>query len=199
MTTFFLIRHGETDAVGKKLTGWQSGWHLNNTGRAQTELLAEKLARFRMTAIYSSPLERALETAAPIARAQRLTPTVSEEFGEFRFGEWEGASLGELENQPQWKRFNELRSVTPAPGGELMIEVQARIVRQLERLRSRHTDEVVAVVSHGDPLRSALAHYLGIPLDMIARFEVSPASVSVVQLGHSIRVLCVNQTEEIPS
>jgi probable phosphoglycerate mutase len=160
--------------------------------------LAQKLARFRMTAVYSSPLERVVETATPIARAQRLAPVISEELGEFHVGEWEGASLAELEGHPRWKQFNELRSVTRPPGGDLMIEVQMKMIRQLECLRSRHADEMVAVVGHCDPLRSALAYYLGIPLDLIARFELSPASVSIVQAGDALRVLCLNHTGEIP-
>ena len=80
-----------------------------------------------------------------------------------------------------------------------MIEVQTRMVQQLERLSQQHADEMVAVFSHADPLRAALAHYMGIALDLILRVEISPASVSIVQLGDwAPRILCINQTGDIP-
>jgi broad specificity phosphatase PhoE len=116
-----------------------------------------------------------------------------------RAGSWEGKSFEELEREQEWLRFNTLRSLVRPPGGELMIETQARMVRQLECLHRRHRDEMVAAVSHGDPLRAAVAFCLGIPLDLLLRFEIGLASVSVVQFGeHAPRVLCVNETGAVP-
>ncbi len=122
-----------------------------------------------------------------------------EELGEIRLGEWQGLTIQELDQRDDWKRFNTFRSGTPAPGGELMLETQARMVRQLLQLRQKHPTGTVAVVSHGDPLRAVLAFFLGIPLDFVLRFEISPASVSVVQLHEwGARVLCINHTGELP-
>jgi broad specificity phosphatase PhoE len=121
------------------------------------------------------------------------------ELGEYRAGEWEGKTLAELAGREDWQRFNRFRSGSRAPGGERMMETQTRMVNQLDGLCAGHREEVVAVVSHGDPLRAVVAYYLGIPLDLMLRFEIHTASVSVLQLAEwGARVLCVNNKGEIP-
>ncbi len=136
-----------------------------------------------------------METAAPIAEKHGLTMQPREALTEFHFGEWEGMSLDDLEQHPEWRRFNAYRSSVRAPGGELMIETQARMVAQLGCLRKQHPDDIVAIVSHGDPLRSVVAHHLGIPLDLLLRFEIAPASVSVLQADDwNTKVTCLNHT-----
>jgi broad specificity phosphatase PhoE len=193
MTTFLLIRHGETDAVGRSIMGWAPGWHLNENGRRQVERLATRLSKLSIQAVYTSPLERAVETAKAIADAHELEPQPDDDFGEFHAGEWQGVSLEELSRRDDWRRFNTIRSLTRAPGGEIAIETQARVVRKIHELAGRHDGGTVAVVSHGDPLRAGIAYFLGIPLDMLLRFEVHPASLSVVELGEwGSKVLCVN-------
>jgi probable phosphoglycerate mutase len=140
-------------------------------------------------------LERAIETAGAIAREHALEPQVSFELGEIRIGEWQGYTMAELERREDWRRFNAYRSGTRCPGGEMMIETQARMAAELERLRERHANETVAVVSHGDPLRALLMHYLGMPLDLVHRFDISPASLSIVEASEwQPRVLCLNGT-----
>ena len=80
-----------------------------------------------------------------------------------------------------------------------MPEAQARMVGELERLRERHPDEEVAVVSHGDVIRAALAYYLGVHLDLFQRVEISPGSISRVELNPwGPRVLCVNAAQHLP-
>lgn len=82
--------------------------------------------------------------------------------------------------------------------GELMIEVQARVLALMEILSRRHPAMTVALVSHADVIRGALAHCLGMPLDLVLRLEVSPASISIVAMQeYGPRVLCINNTEEI--
>ena len=183
MTTFLLIRHGETDAVGRLMAGWQPGWHLNENGKRQVERLAQRLAALSIRAVYTSPLERAVETAEAIARQHALASRKLEELGEFHMGEWQGWNMTDLESREDWRRFNSFRSGTRAPGGELIVETQTRMVRQLECLARQHPAETVAVVSHGDPLRAALAYFLGIPLDFLGRFEINPGSLSILQLN----------------
>lgn len=193
MTTFLLIRHGETDAVGKSMMGWTPGWRLNSRGKAHVQRLAERLARLPIRAVYTSPLERARETAEAIARKHELDPIPVDEFGEIHIGEWEGLDIAELDRREEWKRFNTFRSGVRCPGGELMLETQTRVVRHLLSLCGKHGEEIVAVVSHGDPLRSAVAYFLGMPLDLILRLEISPGSVSVLEIGDwGSRVLRLN-------
>lgn len=198
MTRLLLIRHGATDAVGKVIAGWMPGWHLNAEGEQQVSMLAQRLSHLPVAAVYASPLERTLQTAEPIAKTFQVPVQTSSDLGELRFGEWEGLSIGELQNISAWKRFNDQRHLAAAPAGESMIECQARVVRCLETLREQHPHETIAVVSHADPLRSAIVNYLRAPLDSMLRFELSPASVSVVEADeHWTRVLCINTTGDL--
>jgi probable phosphomutase (TIGR03848 family) len=198
MTTFWLIRHAETDAIGRFLAGRMAGVHLNPAGRLQAERLVSRLERTAVDAIYSSPLERALETAEPLARERGLAIQPCEAANELDLGEWTGKSFKELEARAEWHRFNTVRSLTRIPGGELMLDVQARIVSELDCLRHRHPSHNVAVVSHGDVIKGAVAHYAGIPLDLFHRIEISPASVSVIEVDdHGPRILRVNHTGDL--
>jgi len=180
MATFYLIRHGNNDWIGKTIAGWMPGVHLNQEGRKQAEALGRKLSGRGIARIVSSPLERAAETAAPIAAALGLDIETSDALGEIRFGEWTGKPIPELDRDPEWRRFCAYRSGTRAPGGETMLETQLRIVRELDCLRQQSPDSVIAVVSHADTIRAALLHYLGMPIDLYARIEIRPASFSIV-------------------
>lgn len=134
-----------------------------------------------------------METAEAIARPHGIEPRRDEDFGEVHAGAFQGIAISELDQRDDWRRFNTFRSGTRAPGGELMIETQTRMVRRVQALAETHREQTVAIVSHGDPLRSVVAFYLGIPLDLTLRFEISPASVSVVELSEwGARVTCVN-------
>ena len=198
MTKFLLIRHAATDSVGKRLSGRMAGVQLNKEGLMQAQALAERLAGLPLTAIYSSPLDRARETAEPICKALSLEMEIYEDFNEIDFGEWTNKSIRELEDQPAFKRFNSFRSSTRIPGGELMPEAQVRMVRGLEKLYVRHPNEIVAVISHADMIRAAISYYAGIHLDMFQRIEISPASVSVIEMyDETARISLVNHTGEI--
>lgn len=183
MTTLYLIRHAASDSVGRYIAGRTSGVHLNDVGRTQAERLAERFAGLTLNAIYSSPLERARETAEPLARRTGAPLELREELLELDFGEWTGMSFTDLAADDRWRRFNTIRSRTRIPGGELMSEAQTRGVSMAESIRELLPDGRVAIVTHGDVLRGIIAHYLGIPVDLMQRFEVAPASMSVLQLG----------------
>lgn len=199
MTTFLLIRHATCPPVGRALAGRAPGVHLDEAGRGQAARLAERLAAVPVAALYSSPLERARETAAPLAARLGLPVCDAPGAMEIDFGEWTGRTLDELACDPRWGPFNAFRGGTRIPGGELLIEAQARIVAELERLRARHPEAVVAVVSHADVIRAALCHYAGIPLDLMLRIEIACASVSVVEVTpHGARILRLNDGEAMP-
>ncbi|GGF02687.1 histidine phosphatase family protein [Hymenobacter cavernae] len=198
MTRFLLIRHATTDSVGKRLSGRTPGVSLNEEGRTQAQYLAQRLASLPVNALYSSPLERAMQTAEPISKALGLETIICEEVLEMDFGQWTNCSFKELENDPVFQRFNTFRSNTRIPGGELMLDAQARIVRGLEKLGAQHPNQTVAVVSHADLIKAAVAYYAGIHLDMFQRLEISAASVSVLELyDETARLLLLNHTGEI--
>jgi probable phosphomutase (TIGR03848 family) len=197
MTTFLLIRHALCDPVGRSIAGRQPGIHLNDRGMRQARWLAEWLKSSPLDGIYSSPLERALETAGPIAEIKGLPVQTAEGWNEIDFGEWTGRALVDLDSLPEWRRFNTFRSSATIPGGENMTQVLHRVLRELERLRALHPAPTthVAVVSHGDVLRTLVAHALGVPLDLFQRLEISPASVSTLEItDQGPRLLLLNST-----
>jgi len=193
MNTFYLIRHGLNDMVGKAIAGWLPKVHLNKEGREQAERLASHLGAQPIQRIYSSPLERAQETAQPLAKKLNLQVQTADELGEVHYGDWNGQLNEALAAQPKWKQWNAFRTGTRIPKGEMMVEIQARMAGFIQKLRQEFPDETIALVSHGDPIRATLAYYLGIPLDLMLRFEVDPASISILKLDdHAPRVLCIN-------
>jgi probable phosphomutase (TIGR03848 family) len=193
MTTLLLIRHGQNDFVGKhKLAGWLPDVHLNDVGRAQADALAASLADVKLQAVYASPLERTMETAVPIADARSLRVQPLPGLGELKVGKWEGRSLKSLRRLKMWQRVQYAPSLARFPGGESFSEAQARIVAELDRLIEKHSSKkaVIACVTHSDMIKLAIAHYLGLPLDLFQRLVVHPASVSVlvIQDGHTLLV-----------
>lgn len=195
MATVLLVRHGLTDDIGRRLSGRTPGVHLTEEGRRQAEQLAERLARWNIAAVYTSPLERALETAAPTATRSGLEPVVRPRLNEMDFGAWSGMSFDELDGREDWKRFNVNRTGTRPPQGEHVIDVQRRMVVEMEELRDCGPSEVIVVVGHADPLKTVLAHYLGCSLELSSRIELSPASMTELYLdGWSTCVRSMNVT-----
>ena len=195
MTRFILIRHATNDTVGKLLAGRMKGVHLNEEGKAQAQRLADDVKGLQIDALYSSPMERAIETAEPLAKALHLQVQIREEFLELDLGDWTSITLADVKAKPAFKHFNSFRSGTRIPGGETMLEAQVRFLKGLENLCRQHPQQTVAVVSHGDPIKAAVAYYAGIPLDLFHRMEISPASVSIVEVfEETARVLLVNYT-----
>jgi probable phosphoglycerate mutase len=200
MMILLLIRHGANEWVGKRLAGWTPNVHLNEEGRNQAVVLAERLATVPLSAIYSSPLERTMETAQPLADACGLTLQVRAGLGETRYGEWTGRSLKELKDEALWPVVQVYPSGVRFPGGESMNEVQSRIVAELDAIRDAHPDQVVAAVSHSDPIKLAVAHYAGIPLDLFQRLTISPASVTAFAFTrYGPRLICLNYADSLPS
>lgn len=199
MSVFLLIRHGANPAIGKLLPGRMPGVHLNTEGKAQAEKLSERLGNASIDAIYSSPLERTCETALPLAKRLGLEIRTSREFLEVEIGGWTGKTLEMLAQDPLWRLYNTFRTGTRPPDGELMVEVQQRMVTEIERLRTEHPHGTLAVISHADPIKTVLAHYAGIPLDFLLRLEISLVSVSVLKIGdYGPKVLCMNSLGKIP-
>jgi probable phosphomutase (TIGR03848 family) len=195
-----LIRHALNDWVGDRLAGWSPGVHLNDEGGAQAAALARRLAGAPLAAIYSSPLVRALETAQPTAEAHGLTVQVCEGLGETRYGDWTGRALKELQKEELWPVVQVYPGGARFPGGESLREVQTRIVTELDAIRDAHPCQTVAVFSHSDPLKLAVAHYVGLPLDLFQRLTISPASVTAFSFTRfGPRLICLNGTESLPS
>ena len=202
VTTFLLIRHALCEPVGKSIAGRTPGVHLNEAGRAQARALGVRLSGMPVVAVRSSPLERAVETAAPLASALGLAVVADDGLNEVDFGHWTGRTLAELDRLPGWRDFNERRSSTRIPGGESMAEVVSRSLATLEQMRRTPelTGRMVAVVSHGDVLRSLVAHCIGMDPNAIHRIEIAPASVSILSSeDENWRLLLLNSTDGWPT
>lgn len=186
MTTVLLIRHAVNEWVKTgKLAGWTPGVHLNEEGQAQAIALGERLAKQPLRAIYTSPLERTVETAQAVVRHHpALTLEIAEGVGEVDFGEWQGAKIADLARRKMWHVIQYTPTRAYFPGGESVRAAQIRAVDTIEGLAERHRGEMIAVVSHSDIIKMVLAHYLGMSLDLFQRIVISPASVSVVELRY---------------
>jgi probable phosphoglycerate mutase len=171
-----------TDAVGRTLAGRSPGVHLNPQGRRQADALARRLSEASPSALYSSPLDRALETAAPLSMLTGLEVFTCADATEIDFGEWTGRSLTELESDARWRTFNGARSREACPGGESMADVQARMLRAVRTLCTNHPGRTIVLVSHADAIRAAICGLAGIPLDLCQRIDIDPASVSTVAI-----------------
>jgi probable phosphomutase (TIGR03848 family) len=195
-----LVRHGRTPTTGQILPGRAAGLHLSDEGRAQAETTAARIAgmKTRPVAVYASPLERAMETAKPIASALGLRVRLERGLVECDFGAWTGAKLSTLRRRKEWHSVQSLPSSFRFPDGESFMEMQARIVSALDRLVERHHGETFVAVSHADPIKAAVAATAGVPLDLMQRLVVSTCSVTALLRGSTASaVLCVNSTASL--
>ncbi len=185
MSIVLLIRHGENDYVRKgRLAGRLPGVHLNDTGQAQARTLAERLAGAPIKAVYSSPLERAMETAQPLADALGLPVIVRHGLTESGLGRWQGHTLKALGRLKVWRVVQNTPSLFRFPQGESFAEIQHRMVQEIETLRAEHDpQDVFACVSHADPIKLATAYYIGLALDLFQRLNAAPASLTALYIG----------------
>jgi len=168
-----------------------AGVGLSAAGHAQAELVARRFSAERIDVVESSPQQRALQTAQPIAAQLDLPLRINRDIDEIDAGEWTGLPFDRLARDPRWQAWNEKRATSRPPGGESMRQLQARVVRHLECLRSSGT--VAILVSHAEPIRAAIMHYRGVRLDDFAGIEIDPASVSVLDMKRDgVDVLTVN-------
>ena len=195
-TLILLVRHGQTPTTGKILPGRAAGLHLADAGVQQAHRVAERIAELpRIDAIYASPLERARETAAPIAKALKQRVKIDKGLLECDFGDWTGAELGKLLKKPEWSTVQKAPSTFRFPNGESFTEMQTRMVTALDRIRAAHPGGTVVCVSHADPIKAAVAHAMGTHLDLFQRIVIGTCSVSAVAYSsHGPIVLTVNST-----
>ncbi|HUR95354.1 MAG TPA: histidine phosphatase family protein [Gemmatimonadales bacterium] len=182
MVTVLLVRHATCDHVGRLIAGRAAGVSLNAEGRAEAERLADALCPMRIDAVYSGPLDRAMDTARLLAGRVGLPVRPAPGLDEMDFGQWTGRTLASLDHDPTWQAFNQSRDSTRIPGGELMAEAADRAMAELARFEREHPNGLVAAVSHADVIRGVLLRCLGLSLDCVHRLTVAPASVSAVRL-----------------
>ncbi len=212
MTLFLLVRHGENEYMKQgRLACRLPGVHLNDAGRAQAQAAAHVLAQAKTQAdaarekmkkrsrkqdqkpvappvwkVYSSPMERAVETAEPIAQALGLEIAIRDGLTETNCGDFAGKTVKSLSRRKIWKTIQTNPSQFRFPGGESFTECQQRMVAEIEYLRTQHAPhDTVVCVSHADPLKLLVAHYLGLPFDYFQRLSIGPASITMMYLDES--------------
>ncbi len=192
--SLLLIRHAAHGHLGQSLTGRLPDIPLSAAGADQALALGRALAGAGIDAVHSSPSLRARETARPVAGEQALAVEVVDALDEIDFGDWTGMTFADLTNDPRWQEWNALRSRARAPGGESMAEAQSRVVRHMRDTAQRFAGGTVAMVTHCDIIRAAIAAMLGLSLDRILRFDIGPASVSRIVIGSwGCRVVSINE------
>ncbi len=194
-TTFFLVRHAAHDNLGAFLAGRTHGIVLGDAGLSQANRLGPRMARYHLDAVYSSPRERTRQTAEAIVCACGLgSPRIEEALDEVDFGDWSGKTFSTLEQDAQWRRWNTMRSLVRAPNGETMLDVQSRVWKLIADLSSKADGKRLALVSHGDVIKAAVSHVLGLPIDAWLRFDVEPASVTHMVVGDwGAKIITLNE------
>jgi probable phosphomutase (TIGR03848 family) len=185
VTIFYLVRHGVTSHTGHRLSGRLPDIHLSDAGRSEAEVAASSLAKVRLKSIYSSPMDRCIETARIIADKHGLPARTRRDLAEVEYGTWTNRSLKAVARTKLWSSVQKWPSGTRFPEGESFVEIQSRGVAVLEDLRIRHPKDRICVVSHGDVIRLVMAHYMGIHLDLFQRILVTPSSISVLSVTDS--------------
>jgi probable phosphoglycerate mutase len=194
-TRLVLARHAVTEQTGPLLSGRAPGIDLSERGRGQARALGERLAGLPVAAVYASPIERTTQTAEAIAACHGLTVQALPGVLEADYGEWTGGKIADLAKTDLWKVVQRAPSRARFPGGESIAAMQTRMVAALELVVADHPGELVVVVSHADPIKAAIAHFVGMHLDQFQRIVVSPASVTVFELtAHGAALLKCNDT-----
>jgi probable phosphomutase (TIGR03848 family) len=184
MPIILLIRHGENNYVGKRLAGRLPGVHLNDNGIKQAEQVASALREAPITAVYTSPLERAVQTAEPLAAQLNMQVQIHPGLIEIDFGDWQGKTLKQLSRTKLWKTVQHKPSEFCFPGGETFAAAQERVVAALEEIKASSAEkDMVACFSHSDTIKLAVSHYLGMPLDAFQRVNIDTASITALMLG----------------
>jgi probable phosphomutase (TIGR03848 family) len=186
-TRVLLVRHGLTPTTGKILPGQAPGLHLAEEGQRQASVVAARIDRLpKVEAIYASQL----------ARARGLAVRIDRDLADGDVGEWTGEKLWRLARKPEWQVVQRHPSGFRFPGGESFTEMQTRVTSALARIVARHPGAVVVAVSHADPIKAAVAHALGIHLDLFQRIMIAPCSVTAIGYHrHGPVVLTVNSVD----
>ncbi len=182
-TTVLLVRHGRTPTTGQVLPGRAKGLHLGDEGKAQAQRAADRIGAIgqkKIAAVYSSPMERARETAAPIAKAVGVRVRQKKGLIEADFGDWTGRKLTELNKLKEWEQVQKYPSGFRFPGGESFTEMQARMTGTIHELVKEHPGETIVCASHADTIKAAVADAMGTHLDLFQRIVIGPCSITAI-------------------
>ncbi len=198
-THFFLVRHGETRANAQSYIGGSTDDPLTQRGHQQARMVAEhlRLAATPVTAVYSSPLKRARETAAHISGALKITSMTVDALAEWHVGDWERMPYSQIPHQRNFRRELLFDPTWSPPGGETLGSVQQRVVTTLKEIGGRHKGEKVVVVSHGTALALSLAELIDNQMKSWTQYKLKNCSICELLLGGQPRLLAANQVDHL--
>lgn len=197
-TVFYLVRHGSVvDAERRRFIG-HLDVPLSPLGEAQMEALSARLASAPLEAVYASDLSRARRSAEILAAPHRLTPRVEPALREMSMGRWEGLTAGEITalDPEAFKEWIARIGEVPFPGGESLMDLDARAWPVVEKILAEHGGAHVALVAHGGTNRVLLCHALGLQLDRVLSLGQEYAALSILEWsGGRWTLRLLNQTE----
>ena len=202
MTRIVLLRHAHSSANAKAiLAGRALGVDLSDRGRKESEDVAKRLKEINFSLIRVSPMERCAQTIEPLlaqlSKSREAKPIVEVESDliEVDYGKWTGRKLAVLSRDKAWKVVQNTPSAMYFPGGEGLLDVQARAMRALNSAANTPGKGAKLLVSHGDVIKSIIASVLGTHLDHFQKIIIDPASLTVLDFnGVDYRVLTLNST-----
>lgn len=197
MTLLYLIRHGRSTWNAEGRVQGQADAPLDDTGREQARKLARKLQDIDFDAFYSSPLSRARETAKIIAEPHDLPITFDERLMERGFGNWTGKLSAEIDEEMKKPLYRNWRLDGP-PGGESLIQIVNRGAAVFSEIIAAHTDQTIAVVSHGALLNTYLRHAIGLPLETRVYIHFFNTAVARIRFqSGQIHIISINDDSHL--
>lgn len=180
-----LLRHGQTNASrGNLFCGRRLNPALTDEGLAMADSFAAAYQTISWTAIYSSPLTRAVTTATPLANAVGLSVQTRDGFAEIDYGEWDGLSASQVSEKfhVEYERWTADPAWNPPTGGETAVALAQRVTRELEEIAKRHADGNVLIVAHKATIRVAICALLGVDVGRFRyRFDCPVGSVTIIE------------------
>lgn len=198
VTTFRLVRHAAHRLGENVLAGRTPAVSLTAEGREQARKLAQRPWAQRLDLIVASPRERAIETAAPIARAAGREIVVSAALDEVDFGCWTGRSFRELEQDPAWRTWNSDRARAKTPAGHSMRDLEWRAWNLVQELNRSHAGGAIALVTHAEIVRALLLRAHAIPPSRWFEIPVPLAACRVLALEPGTGKVCTARLEALP-
>lgn len=200
MSRLVFLRHAHSSANDSGiLSGRLSGVSLSKKGRDEADALVERIGATNFDEIRISPLERCQQTIEPWLHSTYARGlhefVIDESLNEVDYGRWSGRKLSALRREPLWKEVQCRPATVTFPGGERMISAQKRVLSAIQGCHARKKNGVFLFITHGDVIKAAIAHLIGVPLNKFQNLVVHPASLSVLDFdGVSARLLCYNDT-----
>lgn len=189
MARIVLLRHAHSVANEKNLlAGRTPGIALSKTGRDQALQLVNRLGAITFDEIAVSPMQRCRETIDPWLSSSDVKSRVvtDDSISEVDYGSWSGKSLASLRRKSQWKVVQDFPSQMVFPEGESLLEMQGRALAGFYRLNSVKGKGPRLLVSHGDVIKSIVAHCLGMHLDQFQRLIIEPASITIIDTDNGM-------------